>query len=70
MIEYRSGVAIVTSQNGGCRPATVEEAWQWRQIQSAHKAIEHYEAALMAAFPDGATGEAFDHWSRARKEIA
>jgi hypothetical protein len=30
--------------------------------------IEHYEAALKAAFPDGAEGAVFDHWNKARAE--
>lgn len=28
--------------------------------------IEHYEAALMAAFPEGASGKVFEHWNAAR----
>lgn len=28
--------------------------------------IEHYEAVLKAAFPDGASGEVLEHWSAAR----
>jgi Fe-S-cluster-containing dehydrogenase component len=33
-------------------------------------AIQHYEAALKAAFPEGATGEVFNHWNEARKALA
>lgn len=29
-------------------------------------AIEYYEAALMAAFPEGASGKVFEHWNAAR----
>jgi hypothetical protein len=32
-------------------------------------AIEHYEAALKAAFPSGASGAAYEHWNKARKEL-
>ena len=31
-------------------------------------AIDHYEAALKAAFPNGAEGTVFDHWNKARAE--
>lgn len=33
------------------------------------EAIKHYEAALNAAFPQGASGEAFEHWNKARIAI-
>jgi len=33
------------------------------------EAIKHYEAALLAAFPRGATGDVFDHWNKARQAI-
>jgi len=33
------------------------------------EAIKHYEAALKAAFPQGASGEAFEHWNKARTAI-
>ena len=69
MIEYRKAVAVVMDPNGGCRPATVEEVGLWRQLQSAGRAIRHYEAALKEAFPCGATGKVFDHWNDARKEL-
>ena len=32
-------------------------------------AMKHYEAALKAAFPQGAFGEAFEHWNQARLAI-
>lgn len=28
--------------------------------------IEHYELALKKAFPQGASGEVFEHWNKAR----
>jgi hypothetical protein len=31
------------------------------------KAMKHYEAALLEAFPRGATGDVFHHWNEARK---
>lgn len=33
------------------------------------EAIKHYEAALLEAFPRGATGDVFDHWNKARQAI-
>ena len=32
-------------------------------------AIDHYEAALLAAFPSGASGATAEHWNDARKEL-
>ena len=32
-------------------------------------AIDHYEDALLAAFPIGASGAAAEHWNDARKEL-
>lgn len=32
-------------------------------------AMKHYEAALKAAFPQGASGEVFEHWNKARLAI-
>jgi len=32
-------------------------------------AMQHYEAALKTAFPEGATGEVFNHWNEARKAL-
>ena len=34
------------------------------------EAIKHYEAALLEAFPRGASGDVFHHWNEARKAIA
>ena len=34
------------------------------------QAIRHYEAALLEAFPRGATGDVFEHWNKARQAIA
>jgi len=34
------------------------------------EAMKHYEAALLEAFPRGATGDVFDHWNKARQAIA
>jgi hypothetical protein len=34
------------------------------------EAIKHYEAALLKAFPRGATGDVFEHWNKARQAIA
>lgn len=31
--------------------------------------IDLYEKALLAAFPYGAFGEAFEYWNEARKEL-
>lgn len=33
------------------------------------EAIKHYEAALLEAFPRGATGDVFEHWNKARIAI-
>jgi hypothetical protein len=33
------------------------------------EAIKHYEAALLEAFPRGASGDVFHHWNEARKAI-
>lgn len=30
------------------------------------EAMKHYEAALLEAFPKGATGNVFEHWNKAR----
>lgn len=35
-----------------------------------HQAITHYEAALLAAFPSGSSGEVFNQWNAARVLIA
>ena len=43
----------------------VEEAAD--EIERLQKMIDHYEQALKAAFPQGATGMAFEHWNEARK---
>lgn len=32
-------------------------------------AIDHYEQALKASWPEGAKGEAFTHWNEARKAM-
>jgi hypothetical protein len=32
-------------------------------------AVDHYEAALLAAFPSGASGATAEHWNDARKEL-
>ena len=37
------------------------------EIERLQKMIDHYEQALKAAFPQGATGMAFEHWNEARK---
>jgi hypothetical protein len=34
------------------------------------EAMKHYEAALLEAFPRGATGDVFEHWNKARQAIA
>lgn len=34
------------------------------------EAMKHYEAALLKAFPRGATGDVFEHWNKARQAIA
>jgi hypothetical protein len=34
------------------------------------EAMKHYEAALLEAFPKGASGDVFHHWNEARKAIA
>jgi hypothetical protein len=33
------------------------------------EAMKHYEAALLEAFPRGATGAVFEHWNKARQAI-
>ncbi len=44
-----------------CRPAPIPEGWQL--------AIDYYEQALKASWPEGANGEAFTHWNEARKAM-
>jgi len=34
------------------------------------EAMKHYEAALLKAFPKGASGDVFEHWNKARQAIA
>ena len=36
----------------------------------ASMAITHYEAALLAAFPSGSSGEVFNQWNEARRVLA
>ena len=36
----------------------------------ASRAITHYEAALLAAFPSGSSGEVFNQWNEARRVLA
>lgn len=36
----------------------------------ASRAITHYEAALLAAFPSGSSGEVFNQWNEARHVLA
>ena len=37
-------------------------------IEKQQRRIELYEQALMASWPEGAMGDAFDYWNAARKE--
>ena len=37
-------------------------------IEQQQKRIELYEQALLASWPEGAMGDAFDYWNAARKE--
>ena len=39
--------------------------WQLDKVQ---KQVELYERALLAAFPEGASGEVFDLWNEARNK--
>ena len=39
----------------------------FKRLESYEFAINEYEQALKAAFPQGATGDAFYHWNDARK---
>ena len=39
----------------------------FKRLEAYEFAIKEYEDALKAAFPEGATGEAFHHWNAARK---
>jgi hypothetical protein len=39
----------------------------FKRLEAYEFAIKEYEDALKAAFPEGATGEAFHHWNSARK---
>ncbi|NBP70608.1 MAG: hypothetical protein EBR30_29380 [Cytophagia bacterium] len=41
-----------------------------QQVVSPLAAMKHYEAALLEAFPRGATGDVFEHWNKARQAIA
>ena len=38
------------------------------RLAAAQKRIELYEQALLASWPDGAIGDAFNYWNAARKE--
>lgn len=42
---------------------------QAEQIKVAREAIELYEQALLASWPDGAKGDAFDYWNAARNSL-
>ena len=37
-------------------------------IEAQQKRIELYEQALMASWPEGAMGDAYEYWNAARKE--
>ena len=50
---------------GECRKEASAEAAD--EIERLQRMIDHYEQALKAAFPQGATGMAFEHWNEARK---
>ena len=39
-----------------------------QQLTKCEKQVELYELALIAAFPEGASGEVFDLWNAARKK--
>ena len=39
------------------------------QPESLRIALNHYEQALKASWPEGAKGEAFTHWNEARKAL-
>lgn len=39
----------------------------FKRLEAYEFAINEYEQALKAAFPQGATGDAFHHWNAARK---
>lgn len=38
-------------------------------LESLRIALNHYEQALKASWPEGAKGEAFTHWNEARKAL-
>ncbi len=40
------------------------------QPESLRIALDHYEQALKASWPEGAKGEAFTHWNEARKALS
>ena len=40
------------------------------RLRAELAAITHYEAALLAAFPSGSSGEVFNQWNEARRVLA
>jgi hypothetical protein len=49
------------------QPEPVNNQIMFKRLEAYEFAIKEYEDALKAAFPEGATGEAFHHWNAARK---
>ena len=70
-------------ENAICLPAEIDDAMEalrqalaepptdnqimFKRLDAYEFAINEYEQALKAAFPRGATGDAFHHWNAARK---
>lgn len=70
-------------ENAICLPAEIDDAMEalrqalaqtptdnqimFKRLEAYEFAINEYEQALKAAFPQGATGDAFHHWNAALK---
>ena len=39
------------------------------RIAELETALQHYDQALLIAFPEGAEGRVFDHWNKARSAL-
>ena len=61
----------------GATGATKQCGYQAMRMMYVHNdtilkliaAVDHYEAALLAAFPSGASGATAEHWNDARKGL-
>ena len=60
-------VAIAALRQALEQQEPVNNQIMFKRLEAYEFAIKEYEDALKAAFPEGATGEAFHHWNSARK---